>query len=462
MKNLIWLIAITLSTQTLVSQEMNLDNRYKKEVIDKLSELIQDLYIYPEIAKKTNAYLNKEYKDGAFDSCQDNQTFAIALTKAVQNINKDKHMRIMSNEPYKATDNNLKEKAEQRMGQINNYRNYNHGYKALQLLEGNVAYLDLRGFSPLDRAKENADASMKLMSYSDAIIIDLTNNGGGDPSMVQYLCSYFFEKKVHLNTLFYREGNRTEEYWTLEKVEGKKMTDIPLFVMIGEKTFSGAEEFAYNMQTQKRAILIGQTSAGGANPGNTVGINEYLAVFIPTGKAINPVTNTSWEGVGVYPEILTKKEETFDQALSLAQIAADSLRNSKLKNYILLHERLNQHLAAYKQGDSKTHINSSLKNFVDAGLFGEWDINNLGNEYLYKGNRTGIGLIILQANTSLFSESPNAFYSYAEALKKSGDMTNALEGYQKALEIAIKTNNDNIAYYKEALQKIKDEINNED
>jgi C-terminal processing protease CtpA/Prc len=193
------------------------------------------------------------------------------------------------------------------MGQINNYRSYNHGFKELKMLEGNVAYLDLRMFAPMDRAKEMADAYMKLLSLSDAVIIDLTQQWWRRSIYGSVSLQLFFDQKLHLNSLYYREGDRTEEYWTLEEVGGKKLVDIPLFIMIGEETFSGAEEFSYNMQTQKRATLIGQTSAGAANPGGTRGINEHLSVFIPTGRAINPITHTSWEGVGVQPEILTKK-----------------------------------------------------------------------------------------------------------------------------------------------------------
>jgi tetratricopeptide (TPR) repeat protein len=344
------------------------------------------------------------------------------------------------------------------MGQINHYRNYNHGFKELKMLEGNVAYLDLRMFDPLNRAKKVADAYMKLLSLSDAVIIDLTHNGGGDPSMVQYLCSYFFDKKIHLNSLYYREGNRTEEYWTLEEVGGKKLVDIPLFIMIGDETFSGAEEFSYNMQTQKRATLIGQTSAGGANPGETRGINKDLSVFIPTGRAINPITNTNWEGIGVQPEILTKKEETFDQAVKLAQKAADELRKNKLETYIQLQQILNHHLNDYKKGESDTNISTSIKNLVDSGLFGEWDINNLGYEYLMQLNKPEIGLCILKANTIHYPESPNVHDSYGEALKINGDIKAALESYQRALDVALKNNDENLNYYKDALQKIKNEI----
>lgn len=452
------IILFILLAQFSFGQETTLTNDYKKDVIKKLTTLINDFYIYPDIAQKTSEHLKKQHQSGYFDSCQDHQTFANALTEAVQSINKDKHMRIMANKSYKAPENSLERKAEQRMDQINNYRNFNHGFKEVKLLEGNVAYLDLRGFAGMDRAKKIADAFMKLMSQADAIIIDLTKNGGGDPSMVQYLCSYFFKQKLHLNSLYYREGNRTEEYWTLEEVGGKKMDNVPLFVMISERTFSGAEEFSYNMQTQKRATLIGQTSGGGANPGGTREINKDLAVFIPTGRAINPITNTSWEGTGVIPDIKTTKDKTFEQAYTLAKEAAEIQRKNKTENYIQLHKELNKHLEEYKKEESEININKSISNFVDAGLFGEWDINTLGYEYLLNLNKPKIALCILKSNTILFRNSPNVFDSYGEALKMNGDLNASLESYQKALDIAIKNNDQNLDYYKQALQNIKDEI----
>ena len=445
-------------TQTLVSQEITLSDAYKKEVIEKLSILLNDFYIYPDIAKKTSKHLYSQYEAGHFDRFKDNQTFANVLTETVQSFNKDKHMRIMANKPYIAPENSLKRMAEQRMDQINNYRNFNHGFQEVKLLEGNVAYLDLRGFAGLYRAKEIADAYMALISQADAVVIDLSKNGGGDPSMVQYLCSYFFNQKLHLNSLYYREGERTEEYWTLDEVGGKKMVNVPLFVMISERTFSGAEEFSYNMQTQKRATLIGQTSGGAANPGGTRGINNELSVFIPTGRAINPITNTSWEETGVIPEIKTTKEETFKQVYALAKKAAETQRKNKTENYILLHKELNKYLDQYKKGESEINISKSLTNFVEAGLFGEWDINTLGYDYLMNQNKPKIALCLLKSNTLLFPNSPKVFDGYGEALKINGDLIASLESYQKAVDIAMKNSSQDINYYKEALQKIKDEI----
>jgi len=452
------LIVFTLLTLTSYSQETTLSSNYKKEVIEKLSKLINDFYIYPAIGQKTSKHLNSEFQSGNFDRYKDHQAFANGLTEAVQHINKDKHMRIIANKPYKAPEHSLERKAAQRMDQINNYRSFNHGVREVKLLDGNVAYLDLRGFATLDRAKEITDTYMKLISQADAVIIDLSNNGGGDPAMVQYVCSYFFNQKLHLNSLYYREGDRTEEYWTLEEVGGKKMDKVPLFIMISEKTFSGAEEFSYNMQTQQRATLIGQTSGGGANPGGTRAINKDLAVFIPTGRAINPITKTSWEGTGVIPEIKTTKKETFSQAYALAKAKAETMRKNKTIQYIRLHKELNKHLDEYKNDESELNIHKHISNFVDAGLFGEWDINSLGFDYLMNKNKSKIALCILKSNTVLFPNSPNVFDSYGEALKITGDLNASVASYQKAVDIAIKSKDKNLAYYKEALQNINDEI----
>ena len=196
------------------------------------------------------------------------------------------------------------------------------GFKEVRILDGNVGYLDIRSFAQLHVGRDYADSSMQVLSGSDAIIIDLRENGGGYPEMVQYLCSYFFGERVHLNSLYWREGDRTQEFWSLEKVTGRKMPDVPLFVLTSEKTFSAAEEFSYNMQSQKRATLIGQTTRGGANPGRIMRLNDKLEAIIPVGKAVNPITKTNWEGVGVVPDITTSLEGSLEKAHELAKVAA--------------------------------------------------------------------------------------------------------------------------------------------
>src|ERR1044072_8406622 len=106
------------------------------------------------------------------------------------------------------------------------------------------------------------------------------------------------------------------------------MADVPLYVLTSDYTFSGAEEFTYNMQSRKRATIIGETTGGGANPGGMFPINDRFGIFIPTGRAINPVTKTNWEGVGVKPEIAVEASHALDTAVALARQAAESHRKT--------------------------------------------------------------------------------------------------------------------------------------
>ena len=189
--------------------------------------------------------------------------------------------------------------------------------------------MDYRGFTPKRLGEETAVGAMKFLDNSDAVIIDLRKNGGGDPEMVQLICSYFLDKKIHLNSLYWRRNDHTQEFWTLDKVDGKRMPEVPLFILTSKRTFSGAEEFCYNMQTRNRATLIGETTGGGANPGGTFNINERFSIFIPPGSAINPVTGTNWEGVGVKPEIAIDEHEAFDRALEEARKAAEEYQEKR-------------------------------------------------------------------------------------------------------------------------------------
>lgn len=370
-------------------------------------------------------------------------------------------MRIWSNQPYVTPEKSQERMFEEHLARIDRSREGNAGFKSVKILDGNVGYIDLRGFAGLESGKEVADAYMKLMSRTDAIIIDLSKNGGGSPNMVQYLCSYFFNQKLLLNSLYWREGNTTEEFWTLDDVGGQKMQDIPLFIMTSERTFSGAEEFSYNMQTQKRATLVGQTTGGGANPGRSMRINDNLSVFIPTGKAINPVTKTNWEGVGVIPEVATTVEDTYDKTLDLAQKAAETYRAQRNKKFNQLFTDLSNQLDHYTVGETDDIIFEKLKKCQEANLFDEGDINNIGYEYLMTYEKPKIAESILRANTILYPNSANAFDSYGELLMINGDLEASHKNYQRAVDIAVANEDRNLELFQKNLETIKQKIKHE-
>jgi hypothetical protein len=367
-------------------------------------------------------------------------------------------MRIRSNKQYDAPVLSPERMIEEQLDWMDRSRRENAGFVTVKVLDGNVGYLDLRGFAGMEVGKPVADAYMKLMSKTDAIIIDLTKNGGGSPAMVQYLCSYFFNLKLHLNSLYWREGNRTDEFWTLDKVDGIKMPDVPLVVMTSDNTFSGAEEFSYNMQTQKRATLVGQTTGGGANPGRGFNINENLTVFIPMGKAINPITKTNWEGVGVIPEIKTDVDSTFNKAYELAQKVADDYRNKRNETFRQMLLDLNANLEHYDPEKSEEIILNNIKNCNESNLLDEMDINNLGYQYLMEYKKPKIAECILKTNTILYPNSANVFDSYAESLMINGNLESSVKNYQKAVDIAVSNDDGNVEFYKKNLENVKQKL----
>jgi len=98
----------------------------------------------------------------------------------------------------------------------------------------------------------------------------------------------------------------------------KRFGNKPVYALISKITFSGGEGFANILQTRKRATIIGEKTDGGAHPGASYRLHPHFEVFIPIGRAINPVTGTDWEGIGVTPDISIPPEQAFKAAYNMA------------------------------------------------------------------------------------------------------------------------------------------------
>jgi C-terminal processing protease CtpA/Prc len=223
----------------------------------------------------------------------------------------------------------------------------NNGYERVERMQGNVGYLEVRGFAPEALSSPTAAAAMAFLQDTDALVIDLRRNGGGEPEAVRFLCSYFFgPEPVHLNTLVNREMNTRDEYWTLRELPGRRYLDKPVFVLVGARTFSGAEECAYNLQSLKRATIVGQTTGGGAHPVDRRNLGQGFSVMLPIARAENPVTKTNWEGVGVKPDVESAEDAALDQAWALAlEAVAENEKDPEQRTALL-------ELAAEKRGKS--------------------------------------------------------------------------------------------------------------
>jgi hypothetical protein len=314
------------------------DAAARAKIVARVAEALNETYVFPDVAKKMEASIRQKLKTGAYDKIAYSAELAEALSRDLREVSKDKHLRIVyapsappGFDSKGPRDPAAREQERRELGAIN------FGFEKVERLAGNVGYLDLRGFIGAELGGETAHAAMNFLAHSDAVIIDLRQNGGGEPSMIQLITSYFFEEPTHLNSFYIRKGNLTHQFWTSAHVPGKRMTDIPVYVLTSKRTFSAAEEFTYNLKNLKRATIVGETTGGGAHPVEP----RYLAdvrmmAIIPFGRAVNPITNTNWEGTGVAPDI----QVSADKALEAAHLDALKKLQAKAQD-----ERQKQRLA---------------------------------------------------------------------------------------------------------------------
>ncbi|HQR34345.1 MAG TPA: serine hydrolase [Blastocatellia bacterium] len=282
----------------------------RNEVIEGAIKALNEAYVFPDVAQKMEQAIRGKVQQKEYDGITDAAEFARKLTTHLQEISHDKHLRVFLNDGsrFGATP--------QQQNQMAIKRNF--GFEKAERLSGNIGYLDLRGFEPANQASETATAAMNFLANTDALIFDLRQNGGGDPAMVAFLSSYLFENRTHLNSIYSRPTDKTEEFWTRETVPGKKFGNKPVFVLTSNRTFSAAEEFTYNLQNLKRATIIGETTGGGAHPVQPRKLGNQFTITVPFARSINPISKTNWEGTGVKPDVAVPA----DKALKVGHLAA--------------------------------------------------------------------------------------------------------------------------------------------
>ena len=311
---------VTSAQQPMQQPDMTIDAATRTTVIDTLLKELNESYVFPESAKKMESDIRERIKNKEYDSVTSAKAFAEKLTADLQSVSKDKHLRVRySSKPIPVRVDKEEPTAEEKAHYAWNNKRVNFGFEKVERLQGNIGYIDLRGFNDPVAGAETVAAAMNLIANTDAIIFDLRQNGGGDPAMVALISSYLFgDKPVHLNDLYWRSENKTEEFWTKPDAAARKFENKEIYVLTSNRTFSGAEEFSYNLKNLKRATIIGETTGGGAHPGGTVRLSENFGAFVPVGRAINPISKTNWEGTGVEPDIKVPKE----QALKIAHLMA--------------------------------------------------------------------------------------------------------------------------------------------
>ena len=410
------------------------------QVIDSIASLLGSYYVLPEAAEGFAEAMRSRQAAGAYDALLDPDSFAAGVSADLVEVTGDAHLLLRV---IRASD-----AGEDEGGALHHpvrlfrlSQRENLGFTRMEWIDEKIGYLDLRRIYPLSESKELVDGAMRFLAGAGAIIIDLRENGGGAGESLPYICSYFFPFPTQLTSYYSRPEDRTTEFWTTREVDGRRRTDVPLFLLTSERTFSAAEILAYDMKVRGRATLVGTATGGGANSVALFPLDETFEVYISTDRAINPVTNDNWEGTGVQPDVAVPSASALDTALVLARKAAEAYQGEALDRMesavAKMEVAFGRAEAAFREGRSNEG-EAALDAMVDAGtelgLVNEFFLAILSYNYTSEEDE-GLLYAVLGKRIQLFPSSVEAVEALAGAKARHGKEREAIDLFEKVLEM---------------------------
>jgi Peptidase family S41/N-terminal domain of Peptidase_S41 in eukaryotic IRBP len=316
------LVWVLIACPSAYSQSVaSLDNASRTAAVAKAAEELRTRYVFPDLGARAAAKIDSELKAGSYDGLTDPYTFAERLTADLRNITRDKHINVVVDGPPPANRIAVAPYAS------------DFGVVRADKLPGNIGYVEVNAFPEPALFKSRIDRALSALSGSRAIIIDLRRNGGGSPDSVAYLVSFFSGKtRVHVNSFISRKAGTAEfdtaEFWT--GPTPVSFAGKPVLMLTSSSTFSGGEEFGYDMQVLKLGRTVGEITGGGANPGGMRMISQGIGIFVPTWRAYNPITKANWEGVGVKPDVPASSDGALREAMNLLGVQGEQINVSEL------------------------------------------------------------------------------------------------------------------------------------
>lgn len=176
------------------------------------------------------------------------------------------------------------------------------GFAQVERLDAGIALLAVRPwFDGPAAAKPCLTAAATLVDGAEALLLDLRDCGGGDTATAALVHGWLLGHEVRELGRFERRGRPSVPYVSDPSV-GHHFAG-PVAILTSRRTFSGAEDLAYVLQALGRATVVGETTAGGAHPVDHFALPGGRLCQIPVARSVIDATGSSWEGVGVVPDL---------------------------------------------------------------------------------------------------------------------------------------------------------------
>lgn len=309
----------TAKTQIVISTDSIQNSVQMEEISDSISNLILKNYVFPDKAIQiSNEYLiwsQNQFKTFPVSYSD----YAKEASEMLKTISKDKHFFVQAPK---------KKKSAGALVASNSWflgPNKGYGITKYELFDGNVGYLKYAFFNFLimPDATKAIDRIIAQMNLADAIILDLRDNPGGDGGMAEYFFSYFMpEDSLYLSSITSRSKNGEilySENFSVKDLPEKRIDGKPVFILVNSKTASSAEYFTFLAKIHKKAIIIGEQTAGAGHSLTTFKVNDYLTVGVPSARLYDKFTNTDWEETnGVIPDVVVSDSKSIEIAHKMA------------------------------------------------------------------------------------------------------------------------------------------------
>lgn len=295
--------------------EAELSRAERRRVVDGAAADLKKHYLDPVVAQKMADALEEHKKNGDDDRATDGRAFADLLTRQMRDVSHDMHLEVVYSEAAlpdgpptstSAFNRSYREAMEHR----------NCTFEPVKILPHNIGYLKFNSFPDPSVCQRTARGRMASLNNADAIIFDLRDNHGGYPAMVMLIAAYLFD---HPEYMYNPRENTTQDSWTRSPVPGSQLADKPVYVLTSAETLSAAEHFGYDLKMLKRAVLVGERTAGATDVGMFHRLDDHFGIGIRETSAINPYPEPDWAGTGVEPDVKVKAADAVATAVKLAE-----------------------------------------------------------------------------------------------------------------------------------------------
>lgn len=189
----------------------------------------------------------------------------------------------------------------------------------LRVLEGNVGLLTVGSFQNSDFSRSYFDKLYNEILKTEALIIDIRNNGGGNSSHADYLISHFSNKpipqgswKSPMYIAAHGSWNYPQEWYMqtphpLSPVRKKEIYQKPVVLLVNATTFSSAENLCVTFRSSKRGKIVGTPTGGSTGNPIMIDLGFGLGCCICTKYELD-VEGNEFIGIGIQPDIVVEED----------------------------------------------------------------------------------------------------------------------------------------------------------